>query len=92
MVRVKHSTMCYVTLRVTLRGRWKKSSDPHYVYPKSKSSALSSITPKLHPDCGIKSQRMYVKDTDKGKVLRTKVENLKRLLFAYRNGFIKEIK
>jgi len=35
---------------------------------------------------------MYVKDTDKGKVLLAKVENLKKLLFAYRNGFIKEIK
>ena len=40
----------------------------------------------------LSSQRMYVKDTDKGKVLRAKVENLKRLLFAYRHGFIKEIK
>lgn len=37
------------------------------------------------------SHRMYVKDTDKGKVLKTKVEDLKKLLFAYRNGFIKEI-
>ena len=40
----------------------------------------------------LSSQRMYVKDTDKGKVLLAKVENLKRLLYAYRNGFIKEIK
>lgn len=40
----------------------------------------------------LSSQRMYVKDTDLGKVLRTKVDNLKRLLYAYRNGFIKEIK
>ena len=40
----------------------------------------------------LSSQRMYVKDTDKGKVLRTKVENLKRLLYAYRNGFIKEVR
>lgn len=40
----------------------------------------------------LSSQRMYVKDTDKGKILRAKVENLKRLLFAYRHGFIKEIK
>lgn len=37
------------------------------------------------------SQRMYVKDTDKGKALISKVENLKKLLYAYRNGFIKEI-
>lgn len=37
------------------------------------------------------SQRMYVKDTDKGKVLLTKVDNLKKLLYAYRNGFIKEV-
>lgn len=38
----------------------------------------------------LNSQRIYVKDTDKGKVLTAKVENLKKLLFAYRNGFIKE--
>lgn len=37
------------------------------------------------------SQRMHVKDTDKGKLLMAKVENLKKLLFAYRNGFIKEV-
>ena len=34
--------------------------------------------------------RMYVKDTDKGKTLQKKVEDLKKLLFAYRNGWIKE--
>ena len=40
----------------------------------------------------LSSQRMYVKDTDIGKVLLAKIDNLKRLLFAYRNGFIKEVK
>jgi len=40
----------------------------------------------------LSTQRMYVKDTDKGKILLAKVENLKRLLFAYRHGFIKEVK
>ena len=40
----------------------------------------------------LSSQRMYVKDTDRGKVLLAKIDNLKRLLFAYRNGFIKEVK
>ena len=40
----------------------------------------------------LSSERMYVKDTDKGKVLLAKVEDLKRLLYAYRNGFIKELK
>lgn len=39
----------------------------------------------------LNSQRIYVKDTDKGKLLSAKVENLKKLLFAYRNGFLKEI-
>jgi fructose-1,6-bisphosphatase len=34
---------------------------------------------------------MHVKDTDKGKVLQEKVDDLKELLFAYRNGLIKEI-
>lgn len=40
----------------------------------------------------LNSQRIYVKDTDKGKILLAKVENLKKLLYAYRNGFIKEIR
>ena len=34
--------------------------------------------------------RMYVKDTDKGKILQKKVEDLKKLLYAYRHGWIKE--
>ncbi len=34
--------------------------------------------------------RMYVKDTDKGQQLQKKVEDLKKLLFAYRHGWIKE--
>lgn len=34
-------------------------------------------------------KRMYVKDTDKGKVIQAKVENLKKLLYAYRNGLLK---
>ena len=33
--------------------------------------------------------RMYVKDTDKGKVILARVENLKKLLYAYRNGILK---
>lgn len=37
------------------------------------------------------SQRMLVKDTDKGRVLKSKVTDLKKLLFAFRNGFIKEV-
>ncbi len=36
------------------------------------------------------SKRMLVKDTDKGRLLQTKINNLKKLLYAYRNGFIKE--
>lgn len=36
------------------------------------------------------SQRMMVKDTDKGKQLITQIQDLKKLLVAYRNGFIKE--
>ncbi|MEG1685279.1 MAG: fructose-1,6-bisphosphatase [Bacteroides sp.] len=38
------------------------------------------------------SQRMMVKDTDKGKKLITQIQDLKKLLVAYRNGFIKERK
>ena len=33
--------------------------------------------------------RMYVKDTDKGKVIQSRVDNLKKLLYAYRNGLLK---
>ena len=36
------------------------------------------------------SQRMMVKDTDKGKELITQIQDLKKLLVAYRNGLIKE--
>ena len=36
------------------------------------------------------SQRMMVKDTDKGAELRTQIEDLKKLLIAYRMGVIKE--
>ena len=36
------------------------------------------------------SQRMMVKDTDKGKELITQINDLKKLLVAYRNGLIKE--
>ncbi len=37
-------------------------------------------------------KRMLVKETDKGRILEAKVEDLKKLLFAYRNGYLKEIK
>ena len=36
------------------------------------------------------TQRMMVKDTDRGRELRAKVEDLKKLLAAYRIGLIKE--
>lgn len=36
------------------------------------------------------SHRMMVKDMDKGKELNTQIENLQKLLFAYRHGMIKE--
>ena len=37
------------------------------------------------------SKRMLVKDTDKGRSIQTKIDNLKKLLYAYRKGFIKEL-
>lgn len=37
-------------------------------------------------------KRMLVKETDKGRILEAKVADLKKLLFAYRNGYLKEIK
>lgn len=36
------------------------------------------------------SQRMMVKDTDKGKELVTQIKDLEKLLVAYRIGLIKE--
>ena len=36
------------------------------------------------------SHRMLVADTDKGKELRQQVAELKKLLYAFRHGFIKE--
>ena len=39
----------------------------------------------------LSTQRMLVKDTDKGRILSAKVADLKKLLYAYRNGFIKEL-
>ena len=36
------------------------------------------------------SQRMMVKDTDKGQVLEAQIYDLQKLLVAYRNGLIKE--
>ncbi|MCD8309985.1 MAG: fructose-1,6-bisphosphatase [Prevotellaceae bacterium] len=35
-------------------------------------------------------QRMMVKDTDKGKILQAQIEDLSKLLVAYRTGLIKE--
>ena len=40
----------------------------------------------------LSQKRMLVKETDKGRVLEAKVADLKKLLFAYRNGYLKEIK
>lgn len=39
----------------------------------------------------LSDHRMLVKNTDKGRILREKAEDLKKLLYAYRNGFIKEL-
>jgi fructose-1,6-bisphosphatase III len=36
------------------------------------------------------THRMLVNDTDKGKELRSQIEDLKQLLYSYRHGFIKE--
>ena len=38
------------------------------------------------------AHRMMVKDMDKGKELDAQIGNLQKLLFAYRNGIIKETK
>ena len=36
------------------------------------------------------NRRMHVADIDKGAELREQISNLKKLLYAYRHGFIKE--
>ena len=36
------------------------------------------------------TQRMMVRDTDKGKEIASQIEELKELLYAYRHGYIKE--
>ncbi|MBQ7717413.1 MAG: fructose-bisphosphatase class III, partial [Prevotella sp.] len=36
------------------------------------------------------AHRMLVADTDKGKELKEQIEDLKKLLYAYRHGIIKE--
>lgn len=36
------------------------------------------------------NRRMLVADTDKGTELRQQIEDLKKLLYAYRHGYIKE--
>ena len=37
------------------------------------------------------TERIYVRDTDKGRDIRFRIESLRKLLFAYRNGIIKEM-
>jgi fructose-1,6-bisphosphatase-3 len=36
------------------------------------------------------AHRMLVADTDKGEELRSQISDLKKLLYAYRHGIIKE--
>ena len=38
----------------------------------------------------LSSHRQMVRDTDKGAELQKQIEDLEKLLYAYRNGFIKE--
>lgn len=38
----------------------------------------------------LSAQRMLVRDTDKGAELRSQIEDLRQLLYAYRHGIITE--
>jgi fructose-1,6-bisphosphatase-3 len=38
------------------------------------------------------TERIYVRDTDKGRDIRTRIESLRKLLFAYQNGMIRELR
>ena len=40
----------------------------------------------------LSSQRLYVKDTDKGKELKAQADELRELLYSYRHGLLKEHK
>ena len=37
-------------------------------------------------------RRLLVADTDRGRELQAQIEDLRELLYAYRHGFIKEVK
>ena len=37
------------------------------------------------------TERIHVRDTDKGRDIRRRIESLRKLLFAYQNGFIREM-
>ena len=37
------------------------------------------------------TERIHVRDTDKGREIRRRIESLRKLLFAYQNGLIKEM-
>ena len=37
------------------------------------------------------TERIYVRDTDKGRDIRRRIESLRKLLYAYRNGIIREM-
>ena len=38
------------------------------------------------------TERIYVRDTDKGRDIRRRIESLRKLLYAYRNGIIRELR
>ncbi|MBR4997922.1 MAG: fructose-1,6-bisphosphatase [Bacteroidaceae bacterium] len=38
------------------------------------------------------SERIYVRDTDKGRDIRRRIDSLRKLLFAYQNGMIRELR
>ena len=38
------------------------------------------------------TERTYVRDTDKGRDIRRRIESLRKLLYAYRNGIIREMR
>jgi len=38
----------------------------------------------------MRSQRIMMRETDKGREIATRIEDLRRLLFAYRTGLIRE--
>ena len=65
---------------------WAGQTPPETHYQIKEGLDIKSTTIVVE----LNSHRQMVKDTDKGKELQQQITDLMRLLYAYRNGYIKE--